>query len=116
MFEGGPPGRSRASPSIPQGVGDRRSGRAHLVGPWLVVLCLVGPKPNDVFYATRLPFDPGSPTTGCACAQWSPSYVGELWSPNLIRALGKPRAKANANCQRVFPARNAEGLSLSGGA
>ena len=26
------------------------------------------PKPNDVFYATRLPFDPGSPITVCAHA------------------------------------------------
>jgi hypothetical protein len=52
----------------------------------------------------------------CACAPWSPSYVEELWSPSLMAALGKPQAKANANCQRVFPPRNAEGLSLSGGA
>ena len=30
------------------------------------VLCLVRPRPNDVFHATRLPFGPGSPATGCA--------------------------------------------------
>src|SRR5207245_2879607 len=34
MTEGGPPGRSRASPSIPRVTGDRRSRRAPPVGPW----------------------------------------------------------------------------------
>ena len=47
------------------------------------VLCLVRPKPNDVFCATRLPFDPGSPTACCAHPRQSPSYVERLWSPYL---------------------------------
>src|SRR6266508_3291379 len=34
MTEGGPPGRSRASPSIPRVTGDRRSRRAPPFGPW----------------------------------------------------------------------------------
>jgi hypothetical protein len=29
-------------------------------------VCLARPSPNDVFHATRLPFDPGSPSAGCA--------------------------------------------------
>jgi len=49
------------------------------------------------------------------CAQWSPSYVEELWSPNLYAALGKSQAKANANCQRVFPARRWGSFSLRRG-
>src|SRR3954447_20935034 len=104
MTEGGPPGRSRASPSIPLVTGDRRSRRAPTVGHGRV-LCHVRPKPNDVFYATRLPFDPGSPTIGRACSRRSTSYVEGLWSPSLGGAVGKEQAKANAYCQRVFPAR-----------
>ena len=48
--------------------------------------------------------------------QWPLSYVEERWSPSLVRCYGKLQTKANANCQRAFPARSAEGLSLSGGA
>ncbi len=86
---GGPPGRSRASPSIPLSDGrstQQASATCRAVGR---VLCLVRPKPNDVFYATRLPFDPGSPTAGCARAQWSTSYMEELWSRNLVRCPWK---------------------------
>ena len=36
-------------------------------------------KPNDVVYATRLPFDPGSPSP--AARRLTTSYVEELWSP-----------------------------------
>jgi hypothetical protein len=103
--------RSRsASPLRPSPVPDGRSTQqasatCRALGR---VLCHVPPKLNDVFYATRLPFDPGSPTTGCARAQWSPSYVEEFWSPSSRIAFGKEHAKAKANCQRVFPARNAE--------
>jgi len=38
---------------------------------------------NDVVYATRLPFDPGSSPAGCAQPVRSTSYVEELWSPIL---------------------------------
>ena len=42
--------------------------------------CLVRPEPNDVFQASRQPFDPGSSTAGCA-SHASSSYVEGLWSP-----------------------------------
>jgi hypothetical protein len=38
---------------------------------------------NDVVYATRLPFDPGSSSAGSAQPERSTSYVEELWSPIL---------------------------------
>jgi hypothetical protein len=52
--------RSRAPPSISI-PGDRRSRRAPSFRP----SCLAGRTPSDVFHATRLPFDPGSPAAGC---------------------------------------------------
>ena len=60
------------------------------------------PKPNDVFHATRLLFDPGSENARCAHPERSPSYVEELWSPSLERLRGKVQAKADAYCQRSF--------------
>ena len=54
-----------------------------------------GLKPNDVFQATRQPFDPGSPTSRCAWRR-SPSYVEELWSPSLAHCSEKAQAKAHA--------------------
>jgi hypothetical protein len=42
------------------------------------------PRPNAVFHATRLLFDPGS-TAGGRVAERSPSCVEELWSPSLAR-------------------------------
>jgi hypothetical protein len=68
----------------PPATGDRRSRRAPPVEPGYL-LCLVRWKRNDVFYATRLLFDPGSETAGCAHPRRSPSYVEEPWSPNLAR-------------------------------
>jgi hypothetical protein len=83
----GPP--EEAAPLRPSpDPGDRRSRRAPPVGPRSRSLSRPG-KPNDVFYATRLPFDPGSATAGCAHLQRFPSYVEELWSPNLTRRLEK---------------------------
>jgi hypothetical protein len=38
---------------------------------------------NDVVYATRLPFDPGSSSAGSAHPERSTSYVEEFWSPIL---------------------------------
>src|SRR5919204_721894 len=46
---------------------------------------------------------------------YSASYVEELWSPSLARFPGKWQAKAHAYSPAPFPARSAEGLSLSGG-
>jgi hypothetical protein len=81
MTDGGPP--AEAAPlRPPPATGDRRSRRAPPVGPGYL-LCLVRWKRNDVFYATRLLFDPGSETAGCAHPRRSPSYVEEPWSPNL---------------------------------
>ena len=65
------------------------------------------PKPNAVFQATRLRFDPGS--RGCT------SYVEALWSP----ALAVSARIASGIRREMFSVRcNAEreGLSLSGGA
>jgi hypothetical protein len=87
--------RSRASPSISV-PGDRRSRRA----PSLRPSCHAGQRPSDVFHATRLPFDPGSPAAGCARPRRSSSCVEELWSPSLTRPPGNSQAKANANSQR----------------
>ena len=71
------PVRLAALPSISPG-GDRRYER-----PLLPCPLSRRPKPNDVFQATRLPFDPGSHVGGCAAAE-RPSFVEELWSPMLV--------------------------------
>ena len=55
---------------------------------------------NDVVYATRPLFDPGSTE--------SPSYVEELWSPALLYSEGKSQAKAEAISQPHFPCRSTE--------
>ena len=60
------------------------------------------PEPNDVFYATRLPFDPGSPIAGRACSRRSTSYVEELWSPIRIRGLEKSKLKQTLFHERSF--------------
>ena len=50
-------------------------------------LCHGRPKPNDVFHATRLPFDPGSPLT--RCPTWR--SVGARRSCGLRKFAGKSR-------------------------
>jgi hypothetical protein len=111
---GGPPGRSRASPSIPQ-VGDRRSRRCPAAAHGRV-LYLVRLKPNDVFCASRLPFVPGSSSAGCAFPWRSLSCVEELWSRSLAQGIANSQAKADAYRLAHFQRAYAEGLSLSGGA
>jgi hypothetical protein len=65
--------------------------------------------PTDVFYASRLPFDPGSPAAA--------SYVEEHWSPALLRFPGNAQAKAELNSALNYLARKRQrNLSLSGGA
>ena len=65
--------------------------------------------PNDVFYAARLLFDPGSPHAA--------SYVEEHWSPALLRFPANRQAKAELNSALNYLARKARrNLSLSGGA
>ena len=71
--------------------------------------------PNDVVHATRLPFDPGSPTVDCADPQRSPSYVEGRWSPSSGHAFGKRQAKADANCQRSFRRATLRSFSLRRG-
>src|ERR1043166_2173615 len=60
---------------------------------------------NDVFYATRPPFDPGSART--------PSYVEELWSPALLCLAEKSHAKAKAVFQLRFFVPKHRGAFLS---
>jgi hypothetical protein len=65
--------------------------------------------PNDLVYATRLPFDPGSPQTA--------SYVEEHWSPAHLRFPGNRQAKAELYSALNYRPRNTQrDLSLSGGA
>jgi hypothetical protein len=82
----------------------------------LVALCLVRPQPNDVFYATRLLFDPGSDGHWLRlCAVVAVLRGGALepesqtlWVKNCMLKL--------TLIASVYLQRNAEGLSLSGGA
>jgi hypothetical protein len=77
-----------------------------------VVLCLARPEPNDVFHATRLPFDPGSTT------RWSraSSYVEELWSPISSACRLEKRTLKPMLIPLDFSAHSCRDLSLSGGA
>src|SRR5262249_34286307 len=73
-------GRSRASPSIPRSEEIDAAGERRL-SAMVASSVSSGPRPNDVFYATRPPFDPGSPAAGCAHSQRSTFYVEGFWSP-----------------------------------
>ena len=75
--------------------------------------CLVRPNPNDVVYATRLPFDPGSSDDGCANRSRRTSYVEGLWSPSLAIA-DELRAKAHAISRVPFIAQWRVFLSQAG--
>jgi hypothetical protein len=67
------------------------------------------PKPNDVFYATHLPFDPGSPLHGV--------LRGGALEPGALAVSGNSQAKAAAYSAANSHARMAQrNLSLSGGA
>jgi hypothetical protein len=55
-----------------------------------------GRLPSDVVHATRLPFDPGSPTADAQIRKRSPSYVEGRWSPSSAVVRGKRQAKADA--------------------
>src|SRR5437762_8037902 len=115
MTEGGPPGRSRASPSISRVTGDRRGRRAHLSGHCRV-LCHVRRKPNDVFYATRLPFDPGSPTHWLRMCAVVAVLRGGALEPESHTLLLENRRLKQTLIASVYFQRDAEVLSLSGGA
>ena len=54
-----------------------------------LVVCHAGASPGDVFHASRLPFDPGSPTTRGTTPRRLLSYVEGLWSPRLEHVCRK---------------------------
>ena len=70
------------------------------------------PEPNDVFHASRLPFDPGSTVL---CGRTS-SYVEEFWSPVPAHPLKMRMLKLTLIRPLHFQRAAAENLSLSGGA
>lgn len=55
----------------------------------------------DVVQATRQPFDPGSPASGCA-SERSTSYVEGLWSPSRGHSTENGRQKHTLNAERTF--------------
>jgi hypothetical protein len=81
-----------------------RSGRA-LVTHWIA-----GAVANDVVYAARLPFDPGSPAWGAV------SYVEGWWSPVLTECHSKSTGECNTYLHMRIQRHIVEDLSLSGGA
>jgi hypothetical protein len=66
----------------------------------------------SVFYAARLPFDPGSPAAGCACPRRSLSYVEGLWSPSLGTFAENGKLKHTLIASVLFQ-RNAQRVFLS---
>jgi len=70
----------------------------------------VGHLANEVVYATRLPFGPGSPAWGAA------SYVEGCWSPVLDSVTGNVHVKVTRTHTREMQRQTVEDLSLSGGA
>jgi hypothetical protein len=64
-----------------------------------VVLCLARPEPNDVFQASRLPFDPGS----IARCRESVVLRGGALEPDSCLPAGKAQAKADAYSPMAFP-------------
>src|SRR6266568_8356219 len=115
MTEGGPPSRSRASPSIPRVAGDRRSRRAPPVGPWSRPLS----RPAE---AERC-FLCHSPTL----RPWITDHWVRMCAVVAVLRGGalepEPQTLLLENCRlkqtliaSVYFQRDAEGLSLSGGA
>jgi hypothetical protein len=100
--------RSRNAPRPPS-TPDTRGRRSGTAAPVSLELWHGRLAPNDVFYAARLLFDPGSP--------YAASYVEEHWSPALLRFPTNAQAKAELNSALNYLARKAQrNLSLSGGA
>jgi hypothetical protein len=101
----------RPAASTPPEGGLRGNGvdAAARCGPGARAMTRTARAPDDLVYATRLPFDPGSPRTA--------SYVEEHWSPALLRVPANRQAKADAYSALNYRPRNAQrDLSLSGGA
>jgi hypothetical protein len=87
----------------------------YLLDQATAVVCLVGPRPNDVFHATRLPFDPGSPIAGCAHPARSASSVEGCWSPRLVRFRKKSELKHTLLLKRSFRRQHRATFSLRRG-
>jgi len=111
----GEPGRADAVPLRPSPAREIDAVGAGASAWGRVLMSRSAVCPNDVVHATRLPFDPGSPTVDCADPQRSPSYVEGRWSPSSGHACGKRQAKANANCQRYFRRATLRSFSLRRG-
>src|SRR6266487_940199 len=62
------------------------------------------PWPDDVFQATRLPFDPGSPLIR---NERRPTWRG-FGAASLVHRTGIAQAKAHASLPALFPAPSAE--------
>jgi hypothetical protein len=73
-----------------------------------------GTTPNDVFQATRLPFDPGSPAGPRTCAPVAVLRGGVL-EPAPRSLPDKLHAKAHAALPRSFSTRSRESFSLRRG-
>ena len=105
----------RAAPLRPRpkrgvdAVGDYLPGQAALV------VCLLRPKPNDVFHATRLAFDPGSPIGVCARPSRSASSVEGFWSPRLACFWKKSKLKHTLLLKRPFCRQHRATFSLRRG-
>jgi hypothetical protein len=75
-----------------------------------LLLCHARLKPDDVFQATRLLFDPGSPPS-----RRQTSYVEEFWSPSRGVLVKKCRLKQTLLSQRNFTGRRRGSFSLRRG-
>ena len=101
-----------ASPSIPR-TGDRRSRRATVRRGDVVHSVSSGAESQTMFSKPlALPFDPGSPTALQFRHGRRPTWRG-LGARTSRAAIGNWQAKANAYCQRQFPARAAPKFFLS---
>ena len=90
-----------APPSIPR-TGDRRSRRAPAAGDRRVFHVTRGCLPSDVVHATRLPFDPGSPTADAQIRNGRrPTWRGVGARASAV-ALEKGRQKQTLNARRYF--------------
>ena len=109
-------GRSRASPSIPRADG-RSTQQASATCRAMVASSVSSARSRTMFsmplaYPSTLDH---RPPVAHIHSDRRPTWRG--FGARASRAVvGKAQAKANAYCQRVFPARSTEGLSLSGGA
>src|SRR5262249_11820962 len=105
----------RVAPLRPRPMRGRRRSRRLPPWPATVVVCLARPRPNDVFHATRLPFDPGSPIAGCAHPSRSASSVEGFWSPRLACSRKNDKLKHTLLLKRHFCRQHRATFSLRRG-